>query len=319
MAFFRALAAGWRRDTLDDVAGSVAFFSVLALFPFLLFLVAVASRLVTPEMVRAALAELAQVAPQDVIRIVGGRVASLQHRTTGGLATVGFVGSAWAASSGVVALTHALNRAYNVKESRSFFRVHLRALATTLGAGALVLAATVAAVGVPSIAYRISGPLGLAVVWLRLPFAGAVVAVVLAFIYWWLPNLRSKFRLVTPGSVVAVLLWLAASWAFSLYVQHFGKYEVTYGALGGVIVLMLWIWISSMAVLLGAEINKVLTSDEACAGRAATPAERRLPETTRAEERRRPRLGQLRPRHARPGPVAPLLGLWLLWKRLRSA
>jgi membrane protein len=269
-------------------------------------------------MVRAALAELAKIAPHEVVRIVGDRVASLQRRTTGGLATISFVGSAWAASSGVVALTHALNRAYNVKESRSLLRVHLRALAATLGAGALLLAATVAAVGVPSIADRIGGPLGMTVVWLRLPVAGVVVAVVLAFVYWWLPNLRSKFRLVTPGSVVAVLLWVAASWAFSLYVQHFGKYGVTYGALAGVIVLMLWIWISSMAVLLGAEINKVLTQDETRA-RLATPKEPRLPETARVQGGPRPRRVQPRPRAAQPGPIAPLLGLWLVWKRLRSA
>src|SRR5262249_37352616 len=94
---------------------------------------------------------------------------------------------------------------------------------------------------------------------LRFPVAGLMMMALWSFFYWVLPNMRSRFQLMTPGSIVGVLLWLAASYGFTQYVSNFGKYEAVYGTLGGVIVLLVWMWLSALAVLLGAEINKVLT------------------------------------------------------------
>jgi len=152
----------------------------------------------------------------------------------------------------------ALNQAYDVEESRSFWKVRGIALLATLIAAALSILAAVIAIATPVVADAIGGPIGTAILWLRIPVAGLIMMLVLALLYYYLPDVEQEFRFITPGSVAAVILWLLASLGFSLYVSRFGSYEVTYGALGGVIVLLVWMWISSQAVLLGAEINAVI-------------------------------------------------------------
>ena len=114
------------------------------------------------------------------------------------------------------------------------------------------------AVALPSLAQTIGGDVVRALSWLRLPVAGLIMALQWALLYWALPDRQERFRLFPPGSIVCVPLWLAASWAFSQYVSHFGRFEVTYGALGGFVILLTWMWITSQALLLGAEINALL-------------------------------------------------------------
>lgn len=257
-AFFRSLVDEFMRDAVDDVAATVTFYCIVALFPFLLFIVGVVSRFVTWETIDQTVGDLARVAPREVTTIVSDRLRALKEHPSGGILTIGFLGTLWSASAGVASLTPALNRAYDVVETRPFWRRRLLALAMTLGAGAVALVAGLVAVALPAIAAWIGGPLGALLVWARLPFAGLLMVVVWASLYTLLPNVRPRFQPITPGSTVGVLLWLLASWGFSQYVTHFGGYEATYGALGGVIVLLLWMWVSTMAFLLGAEINKIL-------------------------------------------------------------
>jgi membrane protein len=139
-----------------------------------------------------------------------------------------------------------------------------------------MLALGVAFVG-PLLAAHVGGPLGAAVRWARLPVAALLVTVLWAFVYWALPNVKTGFRLFTPGALVGGLLWVAASAALNAYVRWSPTYEITYGALGGVIVMLLWMWMSSSAVLIGAEINKVLASS---APRGTQPKEVTTPQTT---------------------------------------
>src|SRR5206468_12038746 len=134
--------------------------------------------------------------------------------------------------------------------------------AATLVAGGLALVAAMLAVAVPAVAHAIGGPIGAAIDWLRLPVAGLLMMVLWAALYHFLPNVHPKFQVVTPGSVIGVAVWLLASWGFSLYVRNFGKYDATYGTLGAVIVLLTWMYLSSQVVLVGAEINKLLTPAE---------------------------------------------------------
>ncbi|NMO15009.1 YihY/virulence factor BrkB family protein [Pyxidicoccus fallax] len=257
MEFFKALKAEWTRDDVGDVAGALTFRAILALFPFLLFLVSLAGVLIDPAQAQVLIQELGKVAPQEVTKILGDRITSLAQSNPVGLLTVGGVGAVWAASGGMVALMDSLNTVYGVEEKRPFWKVRGIALLMTLGGAVVAIAAALAVVVTPAIADKL-GPLGTVLTWLRLPIAGVVMMFLWAVLYYVLPDVKQKFRFITPGSVVGVLIWVVASWGFSKYVANFGSYDVNYGAIGGVIVMLLWMWISAQVILLGAEINAIL-------------------------------------------------------------
>lgn len=256
-AFLKSVATEWQRNDLGNVAGSVTFFAILALFPFLLFLLALASLFLDPATARTLIERLHAVAPPDVTSILAARIQALAKTNWTVLLTFSGLGALFAATGGVASLMNALNRAYAVRESRPYWKVQLIALASTVVAALLSLLAMAFAVVSPTLV-RWLGPLGALLEWLRLPVAGLLMMLVWALLYYFLPDVEQEFRFITPGSVTGVIIWLAASWLFSLYVVNLGKFEVTYGTLGGVVVMLLWMWISSQVVLLGAEINAIL-------------------------------------------------------------
>lgn len=250
----RALREQWGRDSLIDVAGSLTFFGLLAVFPFLIFLVSLTSLLLDPRAVESILESLEQVAPDEVVQIIGGELDSLIKGDRSGLLTASFVGAFWSASGGITSLIRALNRANGVKESRPFWKVRGIAFLSTIAVAVISLIACVIVLLIPALP---STWISRSLLWLRLPIAGMLMTLIWALIYGVLPDTgkERKLRLITPGSIVGVLVWIAASWGFSAYVSSLGKYDVTYGALGGVVVFLLWMWISAFALLLGAEIN----------------------------------------------------------------
>jgi len=256
--FLRRLLEELAHDDVDDVAASVTFYCIVALFPALLFTVGLVSQVVSWETIQTTVLQISRVAPREVTAIVQQRLVALKEHPSGGVLTVGFVGMLWSASAGVSALIPALDRAYDVVETRPFWMRRLLAIGVTLAGGGAVLVASLIALALPAVASRIGGPLGVALNWARLPTAGAMMMTVWAALYSYLPNVRPRFQPVTPGSVVGVVLWVCASWAFGQYAERFGDYEAIYGALGGAIVLLIWMWVSAMALLLGAEINKIL-------------------------------------------------------------
>ncbi|WP_437621590.1 YihY/virulence factor BrkB family protein [Sorangium sp. So ce1151] len=255
--FLNDIKQEWVKDKVDTVAAALAFFGVLAIFPFLLFAVALAGLVIDPAESARLIRELYQVAPPAVANILGERLQALTEGQSPGLLTLGALGAVWAASGGVIALMDALNSAYGVEDSRSFLKRRGISLLVTLGGAVLLAIASALTVAAPAIAEHL-GPFGTLLLWLRVPVSALIVMAVLATLYYVLPDVEQKFRFITPGSVVAVVIWVLASLGFSFYVSRFGSYEVSYGALGGVIVLLLWSWISSMAVLLGAEINAII-------------------------------------------------------------
>ena len=265
--FFLALKERFLKDKLMDVAGSVTFFGLLALFPFLLFLVTLAGLVLRPEQVEAFIQQIGTVAPADATRIIGDQIRDLYRSQSVGLLTVGFVGAIWSASGGVVSLMDALTGLHHVEDKRPFWKTRGLAILTTFGASAIILLAALVGVAAGPIAHSFGGPIAKVVAWLRLPVAGLLVAFVWAVLYQILPDVPRRFRLFTPGSIAAVIVWLLASWGFSVYVSHFGEYNKTYGAIGGAVVMLMWMWISSMVVLAGALINVVL--EELPRGRAA--------------------------------------------------
>src|SRR5438094_5187520 len=280
--FFLALKERFIKDKLMDVAGSVTFFGVLALFPFLLFLVTLAGLVLQPQQVEQFIREIGNVAPADATRIIAEQIRDIHKSQSVGLLTVGFVGAIWSASGGVVSLMDALNGLHHVEDRRPFWKTRGLAVLTTFGASAAILIAALVGVAAGPIAHAFGGPVARVVLWLRLPVAGLLIALVWAVLYQVLPDVPRRFRFLTPGSVVAVAVWLIASWGFSFYVLHFGEYNKTYGAIGGAVVMLMWMWISAMVLLTGALINAVLedlsrrapeTAPEAGTGGFAMPGQ----------------------------------------------
>jgi membrane protein len=246
------------QDGITDLAATVTYYGILSLFPFLLMLVAVASVVITPDTAERIVQQLGQVAPGPATQILGDRIRQLGGQQNVALLGFGALAALWSASGGTSALITALNRCYDVKEQRPWWKVRLIAIFMTLVAAVLGLAAALVAVATAPLADVVGGPLGMAIGWLRLPVAGLVMMLLWALLYYVLPDVQQSFRFITPGSVLGVVLWVIASWGFSRYVSSFGSYDKTYGSLGGVIVLLLWMWISSLVLLVGAETNALI-------------------------------------------------------------
>jgi membrane protein len=258
-AFARALYDHLLRDNLSDYAASIAYSAVLAIFPFLLFVVALASLVVDPATVGALIDEIRRLAPPQAAKLIAHRLNAMTSGRHLSLVTVSAVGVIWTASGAVAALTTAFNIAYEVRETRPYWRTRGMAIVMTLAGAVLIIGASGLAVVATMVLRGLGIPVGAVVFWLRWPIAALVAVTVVDCLYYFLPNVRQPFRLVTPGSIAAASGWILASLAFSAYVSQFGRYEIVYGAVGSVIVLLLWLWISALVVLAGAEVNAVLT------------------------------------------------------------
>jgi membrane protein len=260
--FVKKLVKAWNQNLVGDSAAALTYYGMLSLFPFLLFLVALTGLVLDPAATDNLVQTIARFAPPSVAQILGDRLKAIEQASSRKLLTIGIVGAVWAASGGVSSLMQALNRAYDVRETRPFWKTRGLAILVTLGAGVLGVLTAAIMFFVPVVGAIAGGRAGAALTWLRFPVAGAILMALLAVLYWILPNVKPRFHLITPGSVTAVVVWLAASWGFSEYVRRSRSYEATYGALGGVIILLVWMWLSAVVVLLGAELNKILTPRE---------------------------------------------------------
>ena len=256
--FARHLLRRSQDDNLIDYAGSIAFSLVLAVFPFLLFAVSVAGLVIDPKVLDSLLEPVRGVLLPEAADVVMKHLHELTSRSRMGLLTFSAAGAVWVASGAITALATAFNAAYEVTETRPYWKRLAMAVLLTLCAAAFFIVASILAFAAPSLVGGLGGPVSSAILWLRWPVAAFITMLTLAVLYYVLPDVKQRFGLITPGSVVAVVLWLLGSMGFSYYVTHFGAYQVVYGALGSVVVLLLWMWISALAVLLGAEINAVL-------------------------------------------------------------
>jgi membrane protein len=253
-----------RESTADNVpmlAGGVAFFAFLALFPTIIAAMTLYGLVANPAQVAGQMRSLSGALPPAARQLVADQLTTVSA-SSGGALTVGLVisllAALWSASSGTGHLVTAVNLAYDEKQTRNVIQQKAIALALTLGAIVFVLVALVLVAVLPVAFDHL--PLGtagrvLAQV-LRWVLLAVVVIVGLAVVYRVAPERDSpRFRWVTPGALTAAVLWLLGSVVFSLYVNFFGHYNKTYGTLAGVIVLMLWLYLSCYIVLLGAEIN----------------------------------------------------------------
>lgn len=265
---FGAIRQAWRKAWEDDcpgLAAQLAYFVLLFLFPFLMLLVAAAGLAVRdPASILETLTErVGGILPEEAIGLLGDYIdRTLRGRTSGVLvfAVLLALGSGSAAAQAVV---KAANRAYGVRETRSFFKIWGVSLLMGVGVTVLVAALAFATFG-PEIGGYVRRLVGLPGVFLA--FWGAfswllaflLVTLALAVLYYLAPNADLPFRWITPGGFVATLLMLASSVALNLYVSHIARYDQVYGQLGAVVVLMLWLYVTGLTVLIGTEMNAVL-------------------------------------------------------------
>jgi membrane protein len=248
-------------DNCLGLAAQLAYYFFLALFPALLFITAIVSFIPVAGLLDAITGMLARVAPGEVLSIVQDQILKIAHEKNGGLLTIGMLGTIWSTSSGVTAIIDTLNQAYDIQESRPWWKVRLLALGLTLGLALFIVISFALVLVGPSLAERVAVWLhmGPAFAWtwkiLQWPVIFGLVTFAMAMIYYYAPDAEQEWIWITPGSIIATLLWLLISLGFRFYVVHFTSYNATYGAIGGVIVLMLWFYVSALAVLVGAELN----------------------------------------------------------------
>jgi membrane protein len=262
---WRELATRTYREVLADnclgLAAQLAYYFFLALFPALLFLVALVSFIPISGLLDAITADLGRVAPGEVLSIVQDQILKIAHEKNGGLLTLGMLGTIWSTSSGLNAIIDTLNQAYDIQEARPWWKVKLIALGLTIALAIFIVCSFALVLVGPTLAEKVAlwahlGP-AFALGWqiLQWPVIFILVTLGMAVIYYYAPDAVQEWIWITPGSVFATTLWLGISLAFKFYVAHFGSYNATYGTIGGVIVLMLWFYLSALAVLVGAELN----------------------------------------------------------------
>ncbi|WP_433201304.1 YihY/virulence factor BrkB family protein [Dactylosporangium sp. CS-047395] len=259
-------------DNITVWAAALTYYGVLSIFPGILLLVTVL-RLFGRDTVQRVIDNIGDVAPGSAGAILGDAADNLQNgqqATAGLLAVVSIAGALWSASGYVGAFMQASNAIYDVPEGRPVWKTLPIRLGVTLVTGILLTVAALLVVftgPVAETAGRWIGAGGAAVTtWniVKWPVLVAIVALLFAILYWASPNAKhGGFRWVSPGSLIAVVIWLVASAGFGFYVANFGSYNKTYGSLAAVIVFLVWLWISNIAILLGAEFDAELQRSRA--------------------------------------------------------
>ena len=243
------------------LAAQLAYYFFLALFPALLFMIALASFFASPDLINRVVNMLSGAAPPDVINIVRDQLVTISEGRSGGLLTFGVLAALWSSSAAMVALIDALNRAYDVQDERPWWKQRATAVLLTIGLALFLLVSITLVVAGPQLAEFVASRVGLgtAFEWTwkvaQWPVVFALIATAFGLIYYFAPDVDQDFVWLTPGSLLATALWIAGSLGFRFYVVNFGSYNETYGAIGGVMVLLLWLYISGLVMIVGAEMN----------------------------------------------------------------
>jgi membrane protein len=248
------------KDNVLGLAAQLAYYFLLGLVPAIICVLAFTSFL--PAAALSDFVEsLSGFAPPDVVQILRDQLTSLSQGEDSGLLTFGLLFALWSTSAAMVSIIDALNRAYDIEEARPWWKVRLTAILLTAGVAIFIVAALALVLIGPGILNRVASSVGLGpafvAAWnvLRWPVAFLMVSTCIGIIFYFAPDAEQDWEWITPGAVIATVLWLVASLGFKFYVANFADYNESYGTLGGVVVLMLWFYITALAVLTGAELN----------------------------------------------------------------
>ena len=287
----------YRKQSRDDVSGSAAalsYYLLFSLFPFLLFVAALCAYLPLEAPVQQLLDRLRPMVPGQAMELIDSHLRGLVSRERPHLVTLGLLGSFWSASRGVDVLRRALNRAFDVEESRSAWRTEVVSWSVTVAGAMLAVVAAVAVIAGGGLGLLIARRLGIqpAVLsvmrWLRWPVLGFIFLAAVGIAYRVLPDVKQRLRPIAPGALIGALAWGLATWALGQYVAAFGQYDVTYGSLGGVMVLLTWLYLSGFIAVAGGQLNAALVAARAGNGRGLARTAARLPSTGRPRGQRPP-------------------------------
>jgi membrane protein len=248
-------------DDCLGLAAQLAYYFFLALFPAILFVLALASFFPLTNFIDEVVRALEPIAPAEILRFLEEQLRRLSNADSGGILTIGILGAVWSSSAAVVAIIGSLNRAYDIEEGRPWWKVRLTAIGLTIALAVLILISFSLILAGPTVAEYLGSGLGFGVVFewtwkiLQWPLAFFLVATAVGLVYYFAPDADQDWVWITPGAVVGTLLWVVVSLVFKFYVANFADYNASYGAVGGVILLLLWFYISGLAILFGAEMN----------------------------------------------------------------
>ena len=248
-------------DDVLNLAAQLSYYFFLALFPAVLFLLAVASFFPLTHFTDDIVRTLSPITPPDVLHFLSEQMTRISNADSGGILTVGILGAVWSSSAALVAIINSLNRAYDIDEGRPWWKVRLIAMTLTMGLAFFLIVSFTLVLAGPTLAEYLSKLFSLGVVFewawkiLQWPIAFVLVSTAIGLVYYFAPDAEQDWVWITPGAVVATLLWFIASLGLKLYLVRFADYNATYGAVGGVMALLLWFYLSGLAILIGAEMN----------------------------------------------------------------
>jgi YihY family inner membrane protein len=263
----------FRGDNVTDWAAALTYYGVLSIFPAMLVILSVVG-LAGRSVSQSLITNIGQLAPSGAVKqVLITAITELQHSHGGAglVALIGLATAIWSASSYVAAFMRAANAIYDVEEGRPIYKTLPIRIGITLLTLVLLSACAIAVVVSGPLAERVGKIIGAGsatvtvfgiVKW---PILLLVAGFLFALLYWAAPNAKQGFRWVTPGGILAIIIWLAASAGFAAYVANFGSYNKTYGSLAGLIIFLVWLWMSNIAILLGAELNAELERGRAIA------------------------------------------------------
>jgi membrane protein len=253
----------FKADNLTDWAAALTYYGVLAIFPAIIALVSILG-LIGQSVTQPLITNVGKLAPGAAHQILASAITNLQHSrgAAGLLFIVGIAGAVWSASGYISAFMRASNAIYDIEEGRPFFITIPVRIAVTVVLLALLAISAIAVVVTGGLATQVGKILGIGAsavtIWdiAKWPVLLLIVSFMFSILYWASPNVKHPgFRWLSPGGIFAVAVWVIASGAFAFYVANFSSYNKTYGALAGVVIFLVWLWISNIAVLLGAEWN----------------------------------------------------------------
>jgi membrane protein len=262
-SFLKKLYQRISDNDVSSLSATLAYFFLLSLFPALIFMVALLAYL--PLSTEQLLNMVRDFAPGDTLQLIETNLKQILSNRHGGLLSIGIIATMWSASNGINAVIKALNRAYEVNETRSFIVVRGMSIILTLG----MIIVFIVALGLPifgkQIGMYIFSPLGLSkefiTVWngMRWVVSPIVLFAIFIGLYYFAPNIKMKCRAVLPGAITATIGWIIVSLVFSFYVNNFSNYSATYGSITGIIILMLWLYFSGAIIIVGGEINALIS------------------------------------------------------------
>ena len=270
------------KDELLDSAAQLAYYFLFALFPLLIFLTSIFGLVIGSDnkLQQDLFKYLGTVLPGSALDLVNTVITEVSNSSSGGKLTLGLLLALWVASSGVEALTQSLNKTYGIKEGRSWWWRRIIAILLTIALAILVISALIIVLFGGQIADYFAASFGFgdvfSTIWQVVQWVVVLAFILLAFalIYYFSPDVKQKsWYFITPGSVIGVILWLLVSFGFKLYLSYFNSYSATYGSLGAVIILMLWLYMTSAAILIGSEINAEIENAASEAGVPEAKAE----------------------------------------------